>query len=117
MKSTLAMWKCRNLSLKGKITVINTLVISPLLYLANTIHVPTQVIMEVKPIVVDFIWDGKPSIIAYNVIMKSIEDGGLILVDFQNKVKAEKMTDKSKARWKACYILYISWNKVDWKYE
>ena len=75
MKNTLAMWKCRNLSLKGKVTVINTLAISPLVYLANSIHVPPQVIMEVKQIVVNFIWDGKPSKIAYNVLVQSIEDG------------------------------------------
>ena len=61
-KNTLAMWICRNLSLEGKVTVINTLAISPLLYLANTTHVPPQEITEVKQIVVDFIWDGKPSI-------------------------------------------------------
>ena len=46
-KNLLSTWKCRSLSIKGKITVINTLVISPLLYLANVIYVPPQVITEV----------------------------------------------------------------------
>ena len=114
MKNTLAMWKCRNLSLKGKVTVINTLAISPLLYLTNTIHVPPQVITEVKQIVVDFIWDGKPSKIAYNVLAQSIEDGGLKLVDFESKVKAAKIVfvkrllDKSKARWKASAPTFLN---------
>ena len=42
MKNLLATWKFRKLSIKGKITVINTLAISPLLYLANVIHVPSS---------------------------------------------------------------------------
>ena len=54
MKNLLATWKCRKLFIKGKITVINTLAISPLLYLANVIHVPSQVITEVKGLITDF---------------------------------------------------------------
>ena len=50
MKNILSSWKCRRLSLKGKVTVINILAISPLLYLASVIHVPAQVIQEVKKI-------------------------------------------------------------------
>ena len=34
MKNLLSSWKCRYLSLKGKVTVVNSLAISPLLYLA-----------------------------------------------------------------------------------
>ena len=48
MKNLLSSWECRRLSLKGKVTVINTLAVSPLLYLASVIHVPAQVIQEVK---------------------------------------------------------------------
>ena len=87
MKNLLATWKCRKLSIKGKITVINTLVISPLLYLANVIHVPPQVITEVKGLITDFLWDGKPAKIAYNVMIQSIKNGGMNLVDFESKLK------------------------------
>ena len=70
MKNLLSTWKCRSLSIKGKITVIYTLAISPLLYLANVIYVPPHVITEVKDIIVDFLWDVKPPKIAYNVLIK-----------------------------------------------
>ena len=43
MENLLKGWKCRHLSLKGKITAINTLASSPLLYIANTVHVPQRV--------------------------------------------------------------------------
>ena len=91
MKNLLSSWKCRRLSLKGKVTVINTLAISPLLYLASVIHVPAQVIQEVKKNVVDFIWDSKPKKIAYDVMIQGIENGGLKLVDFESKVKSLKL--------------------------
>ncbi len=37
------MWKQRNLSLKGKITIINTLVLATLIYLSSTIDSPAKV--------------------------------------------------------------------------
>ena len=91
MKNLLSTWKCRSLSIKGKITVINTLAISPLLYLANVIYVPPQVITKVKDIIVDFLCDGKPPKIAYNVLIQSIKKGGVKLIDFESKIKASKL--------------------------
>ena len=88
MRKILSSRKCRRLSLKGKVTVINILAISPLLYLASVIHIPAQVIQEVKKVAVDFIWDSKPPKIAYDVMIQSIENGGLKLVDFESKVKS-----------------------------
>ena len=89
-ENLLSTWKCRSLSIK-KTTVINTLAISPLLYLANVIYVPPQVITEVKDIIVDFLWDGKPHKIAYNVLIQSIKKGGVKLIDFESKMKALKI--------------------------
>ena len=71
--------------------MVNTLAISPLLYLANVIHVTSQVITEIKGLITDFLWDGKPAKIAYNVMIQSIKNGGINLVDFESKVKALKI--------------------------
>ena len=81
--------KCRSLSIKGKLTVINTLAIFPLLYLANVIYVPPQVITEVNDIIIDFLRDGKPPKIAYNVLIQSIKKGGVKLIDFESKIKLD----------------------------
>ena len=40
MQNLLNSWKCRHLSLKGKITVINSLALSQLIYLCSIIYVP-----------------------------------------------------------------------------
>ena len=67
MKNLLSSWKWRYLSRKWKVPVINSLAISPLLYLVSVIQIqfPCRVIQEVKHIVTDFIWNGKPPMIAY----------------------------------------------------
>jgi exonuclease III len=107
MKHLLTTWKCRKLSLKGKVTVVNTLALSPLLYLASVIYVPNVVFKEVKDLIVNFMWDGGSSKIAYDILIQQIEDGGLKLVDFEDKVKSLKVmwvkrfSDESKGRWKA----------------
>ena len=106
--------------------MVNSLALSPLLYLASVIHVPEIVIKEVKCIIVDFIWDGKPPKIAYDVLIQQIFDGGLKLTDFESKVKSLKsiwvnrLTDETHQRWKAApkyfyktsdFIQYFSYNQ------
>ena len=100
MKTLLSSWKCRRLSLKGKVTVINILAISPLLYLASVIHVPAQVIHEVKKIVVDFIWDSKPPKIAYDVMIQSIENGdwNLSILNLLKKITKARIHKKIIAK-------------------
>jgi hypothetical protein len=114
LKSLLNTWKCRKLSLKGKITVINNLALSPILYVASVIHTPNRVIKEVKSILLDYIWDGKPSKIAYDVLIQGIPDGGLKLMDFESKVKslkaiwAKRFIDVTTHRWKAAPSLFYN---------
>ncbi len=114
MENLLNSWKGRYLSLKGKITVINNLALSPLIYLASVIHVPDLVIQEVKRIILDFIWDGKTSKIAFNTIIQNIEDGGLKLSNFEDRVKmlkvnwVKRLTDCSNGRWKAAPTTFYS---------
>ena len=107
MKQLLNSWKCRKLSLKGKITVINSLAISKLVYLANTILTPEKVYREVKALILDFLWDGSTPKIAYSTLIQGIEKGGLKLVDLELKVKSlcitwvKRLTNQSKGKWKA----------------
>ena len=119
MKNLLSSWKCRYLSLKGKVTVINSLAISPLLYLASVIHVPCRVIQEVKQIVIDFIWNGKPPKIAYNVMIQNIENGGLKLVDFESKVKSlkvgfiKRLLQNKDGKWRATASHFFQTNNLN----
>ena len=88
MKSLLNIWGQRNLSIKGKITVINSLVIPQILYVASVIPLPAQVIYDIEQMLASFIWCGKRPKIKYNNLIAKIENGGLKLVDLGSKIKS-----------------------------
>ena len=119
MKNLLSGWKCRYPSIKGKVTAINSLAISPLLYLASVIHVPCRVIQEVKQIVTDFIWNGKPPKNAYNVMIQNMENGGLKLVDFESKVKSlkvgfiKRLLQNKDGKWRATASHFFQTNHLN----
>ena len=123
MQQLLNSWKCRHLSLKGKITVINSLALSQLIYLCSIIHVPETVYLEVKKIIVNFIWDGKPPKIAYNTLIQDIENGGLKLIDLKTKVKSLSMSwirrlgDANCGKWKAIPKLIYKTNDLNFFFK
>ena len=114
MKNLLNSWKGRKLSLKGKVTVINTLAITPLLYVASVIHTPEKVFKEVKDLIVEFMWNGKGKKIAYDVLIQTVEEGGLKLVDFESKVKTlkiswiKRMVTDNMQNWKAAPSSFLN---------
>jgi hypothetical protein len=76
------------------------------------------VIKEVKDIIVNFLWDGGSSKIAYKILIQQIENGGLKLLDFEDKVKALKLmwikryvkgTDK---KWMAATKFFYNTNNL-----
>jgi hypothetical protein len=114
LKNILRIWKGRHLSLKGKATIINTLALSPILYLASVIHVPDNVIKEVKQCIVNFLWDGGSTKIAYDVTCQQIQYGGLKLTDFEDKVKSlklmwiKRLSSEEHQRWKASPAIFYN---------
>ncbi len=75
LKILLNIWKQRALSLKEKITIINTLSLAPLIYIASIIYITKNAITEINNIIQHFIWDGKTSKIAQSTLIQSIEHG------------------------------------------
>lgn len=87
MKACFASWELRSLSLKGKIVVVNSLVLSPLQYMTSLIHTPRKVIDEVKSLTVEFIWGGGRSEVAYSTLIQPTACGGLNLADPETRIK------------------------------
>ena len=70
IKNILKQWSRRKLSLKGKITVINALALSLIVYPASVLITPINVLEEINKILYDFLWDGKKPKIAAKIMEK-----------------------------------------------
>lgn len=80
-------WSQRMLSLKGKVTVVNSLLISLLQYPCSVTFTPERVAREYRRLVSHFLWDGKKPKIAYSSLIQPIERGGLKLMDLEIRIK------------------------------
>ncbi|KAJ8031231.1 hypothetical protein HOLleu_27895 [Holothuria leucospilota] len=81
----LEQWKGRNISLKGKALVINSLVISRLVYLASILPTPKWVTSSIGNVIVNFLWNGKVPRISYSTLALPVHRGGLNICDLDLK--------------------------------
>ena len=81
-------WRNRTLSIKGKVTVVNSLVTSIMLYPTTNTTVPDRVYVEFRKIINKFIWGSSVNRVAYQTLCLNIEKGGLKLLDLGSMVKA-----------------------------
>lgn len=81
MEKRLNFWKQRQLYIKGKVLVLNSLFLSKMWYILNVVSLPTWVYKRIKTFTFNFMWDGKPAKIAYDTIIGEVEKGGLGLID------------------------------------
>ena len=59
MKNLLNMWKCRQLSVKGKITILRSQSLPIILYPVSVLYTPDQIIEKIDKLFFDFIWPNK----------------------------------------------------------
>ena len=59
MYNTLALWKWRNLTLSGKITIFKTMALSKIDYVALLSCTPSLIIDQIEDLLDDFLWNGK----------------------------------------------------------
>jgi hypothetical protein len=85
------MWCLRKMTLKGKVTIINSLLASQLIYLGTVFHTPQWVLKKYKDIILKFLWDKKPPKIKYANIISDISEGGLKVQDIEMKLKSVKI--------------------------
>ena len=105
VQNTVNMWKCRGLTLLGKIQIVKTFVIPKFVSKAAIISISKDLIKEINRLIYGFIWRGNDKI-KRSAIINDIEDGGLKMLDLESMIKAQrvialkKYLDISENSWK-----------------
>jgi hypothetical protein len=101
----LNLYKHRNLSLMGKVTVIKTLAIPKLIHILTVLPNPTsQFISKLNEVFSIFLWKNKKGKINRNLLAQTLEEGGLKLTHIQSQI------DALKIRW----IRYLLLEENEW---
>lgn len=85
-------WSNKSMSLKGKVTLLNTLMISILQFPCSATYTPTRVIFEFKKLAMEFLWNGGRSKTAYDLLIQQIERGGLGLPDLETSIQTTQLS-------------------------
>ena len=89
VEQLLIKWNSRKLTLYGKSTVINNLVISKLIYNFCILAVPYEIIEKLNKLIFNYLW-GKSHKIKKSTTIGNYDRGGLNITDVDSKVGALK---------------------------
>jgi hypothetical protein len=109
IKTLTEIWSTRNMSMKGKLTVIKSLLIPKLVYPCTILKTPQTIIKDVNTILNNFLWNWKKPKIKKDVIIRPVKEGGLKSPCFKCKL------DAWKSKW-AIRCLKITEDKPLWVY-
>ena len=106
IERVLGVWRMRNLTLVGKITVLKSLMFSKIVFVSYLSNIPQCIVKSLTKMKNDFIWDGKPPKIKHSALIGSYERGGLKDIDIEKRIKAlqlswvKRLYDESEHDWK-----------------
>ena len=116
MQLLVNIWSPRNLSLKGKICIIKTLILPHVQFLFSMIYVPNYVLKQIDEMLFKFLWSNKPPKIKRDTIIARIENGGLGMTDVYAVHDTAKSAwvqrffckNDNNAKWKILFKLMIN---------
>ena len=88
VKQSLNLWKRRSLRLRGRVIVVNCLILSQVNHVLATLDLPLWVVKDLNRAIDHFLWDGKQAKIKHRVLMNEYKNGGLKLIDVEVKKRA-----------------------------
>ena len=98
IKQLLHSWHHRKLTLNGKVLILKCLALSQLIYIANLIHFPLDLMKDIEALFYEFLWNGKPHKVKKRIIIQEFGTGGHKMIDIDTMIKAQKL------RWVRRYL-------------
>ena len=88
----IGMWKDRNLSLVGRITVTKSLLLSQITHVLSSLPSPSEkLIKEINKTLFTFIWSSKRNPIKRIRLCQQIKENGLAMIDISSYISSLKM--------------------------
>lgn len=106
LEKILNQWKKRNLTLFGKVLVIKSLALSKLMYNANVLAIPENIVKNINSIIYRYLWNSKRDKIARKPLIGNYEEGGIQMCD------VESLFQSLKNKWA---IRLIFGEEANWK--
>ena len=77
IEGTLNQWSQRDLTLKGRITIAKSLVVSQLIYMMSAASIEKKYLDSIQSKIMKFLWRGRPPKVSKKTLQQGIEAGGL----------------------------------------
>ena len=91
IKNILNIWQPRCLTIKGRITVIKSLIIPHILLTASIVPFGESLWNETGKLLLAFVWNNKKHLIAKHNLIQPIDAGGLKMISIYDVVKTAKI--------------------------
>lgn len=91
MRERCSVWGKRQVSLKGKVVILNVLIYPILYYAASNLFFPERLFLTVKEVTRKFLWNGNRPKISLDTLTLPVKSGGLGLHDFAKRIKAARL--------------------------
>jgi len=112
IKEKLQRWKCRDLTILGRIQIVKTFVTPLFMYRASLICVQKDTVMEVNRLLFQFICKGKDKVKCLSLV-SDIDKGGLkaphveLIIKSQRIMCCKKFADDQQSNWKIIFSHYL----------
>ena len=90
LQKTITAWQKRNLTLPGRVLVLNSRLLSKLWYLGYLVQFPSWFFKRLMSFIRGFIWQGRRPQISMDIVFTAKCDGGLGLINPENQITATK---------------------------
>ena len=70
IKRTLQIWELRNVTIFGRVAIVNTLILSKLWYKLAVTPIPVKFVNDIRKMCVHFLWKCGAHLVSYGVLVK-----------------------------------------------
>ena len=91
IKNCIQVWKSRNLSLKGKVLIIKTFLISQIGYELEMNGIPKHIEKDINKLLWEFLWDGKQPLVNRQTMCFNLDSGGVNMINLRQFIEAKQI--------------------------